>query len=66
MKLVEALKASGPKSAASLVELTGRSHESVYAELVREEAAGRARINIDGRHNRTWEAVTLDEETEQA
>lgn len=62
MTLVAHLCETGAVSAAHLMELTGRSHESVYAELVREYDAGRVEILIDGQHRRTWVAVVPDHE----
>lgn len=57
MFLVDYLAATGPATAAFLIGQTGRTHESVYAELVREEAQGRVRIMVDGQHVRRWAAA---------
>jgi len=35
-----------PATAAEIIEATGRAHEDVYAELVRMEARGLARVQI--------------------
>lgn len=58
MNLANYLAITGPATAAFLAEQTGRSHEDIYGELVREEAIGRVRIIIDGQHVRRWASTT--------
>lgn len=62
MTLVSILARSGAANAQHLASVTGRHIDDIYAELVREEAADRVRILIDGRHRRTWEALVSDNE----
>lgn len=64
MNIVAHLSRTGAITAAHLARITGREVEAVYADLVREEAAGRVRVNVDGADQslRRWEAMVPDDE----
>ena len=49
-----------PATAAEIIEATGRAHEDVYAELVRMEARGLARVEIIWGHRPNKNPIAIE------
>lgn len=57
MTPIDHLAQRGQATAAQIAGATGLHIESVYAELVKAEAAGLVRVNTDKHHRCTWESM---------
>lgn len=66
MGAVATLARTGAVTAQHLASVMGVDLIEVYAELAREEAAGRVRVNGGTRNGRTWEAMVPDYELPHA